>query len=79
MTSNYFSLQGELIFEQLIDAVRERNISLQMVENYPPKDRGDNEDGRSLLNMGWSGLGSGLLKAWARGLGYVGLGLGLGL
>lgn len=44
--------QGERIFELLKTAAERRLVSLRMVENYPPKDPGDNEDGKSLERKG---------------------------
>ncbi|KRZ69627.1 Phospholipase D3, partial [Trichinella papuae] len=43
---------GEKIFDQLLKAGTERHVRVRMVENYPPKDRGDNADGSSLASKG---------------------------
>ncbi|KAL1241875.1 5'-3' exonuclease PLD3 [Trichinella pseudospiralis] len=43
---------GEKIFDQLLKAGTERHVRVRMVENYPPKDRGDNADGLSLASKG---------------------------
>ncbi|KRY32501.1 Phospholipase D3 [Trichinella spiralis] len=41
---------GEKIFDQLLKAGTKRHVRVRMVENYPPKDRGDNADGSSLAS-----------------------------
>jgi len=43
---------GDDIFESLRKAGAERGIRLEAVENYPPKDRGDNEDADALVELG---------------------------
>ncbi len=45
-------LQGEEVFEDLVNAGRDRNVAIRMVENYPPKDAGDNDDGKGLQRRG---------------------------
>uniref|UniRef100_A0A914VZY1 PLD phosphodiesterase domain-containing protein n=1 Tax=Plectus sambesii TaxID=2011161 RepID=A0A914VZY1_9BILA len=50
--SHPFSYQGEEIFDLLVNAGRDRGVPIRMVENFPPKDRGDNEDGKSLARRG---------------------------
>lgn len=44
--------QGETIFNELVDAGNERGVEIRMVENFPPKDEGDNADGASLMRKG---------------------------
>jgi len=43
---------GDDIYDLLKKAGVERGIRLEAVENYPPKDRGDNEDASALSEMG---------------------------
>jgi phospholipase D3/4 len=43
---------GDDIFDSLQKAASERNVRLEAVENYPPKDRGDNEDVMALADSG---------------------------
>lgn len=47
-----FSQQGEQIFDALLEAGSTRGVSVRILENYPPKDKGDNEDGISLAKRG---------------------------
>lgn len=49
---NHNDFQGEEIFDLLVNAGRDRRVPIRMVENFPPKDRGDNEDGKSLARRG---------------------------
>lgn len=43
---------GEKIFDELVSAGRERSVNIRLIENYPAKDPGDNEDGKSLARRG---------------------------
>jgi len=43
---------GDRIFDLLKNAGLERGLKLEAVENYPPKDRGDNEDVDALSDLG---------------------------
>jgi len=43
---------GDEIFDRLKAAAIERGIRMEAVENYPPKDRGDNEDVSALADLG---------------------------
>ncbi|VDK42833.1 unnamed protein product [Anisakis simplex] len=47
-----FSLQGEEIFNSLLESGTEKGVQIRIVENYPPKDKGDNEDAASLHRKG---------------------------
>ncbi|CAD5222245.1 unnamed protein product [Bursaphelenchus xylophilus] len=51
-----FSVEGDLIFEELKQAGLGRNVNIRIVENAPSKDKGDNEDARSLQNAGVAAL-----------------------
>ncbi|CAJ0581119.1 unnamed protein product, partial [Mesorhabditis spiculigera] len=46
----HFSIEGDTIFQQLKE--RGAEIDIQMIESFPPKDRGDNEDGNILERLG---------------------------
>ncbi|KFD73191.1 hypothetical protein M514_04796 [Trichuris suis] len=46
------TFMGEQIFEQLLKAGTEKDVTIRMVENYPAKDPGDNADGWSLESRG---------------------------
>ncbi|TMS36497.1 hypothetical protein L596_003647 [Steinernema carpocapsae] len=50
--SQKYSVLGESIYESILKGGLERNVNIRMIENYPPKDKGDNEDGLSLQNQG---------------------------
>uniref|UniRef100_A0A1I8AP36 PLD phosphodiesterase domain-containing protein n=1 Tax=Steinernema glaseri TaxID=37863 RepID=A0A1I8AP36_9BILA len=50
--SQDFSTFGESIYESILRAGLERDLNIRMIENYPPKDKGDNEDGISLQETG---------------------------
>lgn len=43
---------GDLLFEQIVSLQKAKKIRIRMVENYPSKDKGDNEDGMSLERRG---------------------------
>ncbi|KAF8355064.1 hypothetical protein PRIPAC_96687 [Pristionchus pacificus] len=47
-----YSLEGDSIFELLMDRGLHHNLTIKMVENYPPKDNGDNEDAMMLHENG---------------------------
>ncbi|KAI6188106.1 Phospholipase D3 [Aphelenchoides besseyi] len=47
-----FSVQGEMIYDELQSAGLNRNVRIRVVENSPSKDRGDNADARSLHEQG---------------------------
>lgn len=47
-----YSSQGESIYELIKNAGINKKLSIKMVENGPSKDKGDNEDGRSLERHG---------------------------
>ncbi|KAI6235458.1 Phospholipase d-related [Aphelenchoides besseyi] len=47
-----FSVQGEMIYDELQNAGLNRNVQIRVVENSPSKDRGDNADARSLHEQG---------------------------
>uniref|UniRef100_A0A915IM17 PLD phosphodiesterase domain-containing protein n=1 Tax=Romanomermis culicivorax TaxID=13658 RepID=A0A915IM17_ROMCU len=50
---NPSTAMGEEIFRLLTEMkTKNRNVSVKMVENYPPRDLGDNEDGLSLEKRG---------------------------
>ncbi|VDO27643.1 unnamed protein product [Onchocerca flexuosa] len=40
-----YSDYGSKIHDALLDAGLKRKVRIRMIENYPPKDKGDNEDG----------------------------------
>ncbi|CAI4225617.1 unnamed protein product [Auanema sp. JU1783] len=42
--------QGDDIFRAIFDAGTKQNVNIKMIENYAPKDRGDNIDGKILEN-----------------------------
>ncbi|KAK0396893.1 hypothetical protein QR680_001901 [Steinernema hermaphroditum] len=50
--SQEFSVLGESIYDLILKAGLERDLNVRMIENYPPKDKGDNEDGISLQESG---------------------------
>uniref|UniRef100_A0A915A651 PLD phosphodiesterase domain-containing protein n=3 Tax=Parascaris univalens TaxID=6257 RepID=A0A915A651_PARUN len=50
--SQLFSTQGEKIFDSLLESGTEKGVFIRIVENYPPKDKGDNEDAASLEKRG---------------------------
>ncbi|GMT35767.1 hypothetical protein PFISCL1PPCAC_27064, partial [Pristionchus fissidentatus] len=47
-----YSPEGDHIFELLMERGLQDNLSISMVENYPPKDNGDNEDAMMLHENG---------------------------
>uniref|UniRef100_A0AC34R6X9 PLD phosphodiesterase domain-containing protein n=1 Tax=Panagrolaimus sp. JU765 TaxID=591449 RepID=A0AC34R6X9_9BILA len=47
-----YSAEGEAIYESIQSAGIDKKILIKMVENGPSKDKGDNEDGKSLENKG---------------------------
>ncbi|VIO86373.1 Uncharacterized protein BM_BM6716, partial [Brugia malayi] len=48
----WHSNQGSKIYDALVEAGLKRKIRIRMIENYPPKDKGDNEDGINLAKAG---------------------------
>ncbi|VDN93999.1 unnamed protein product [Brugia pahangi] len=46
----WHSNQGSKIYDALVEAGLKRKIRIRMIENYPPKDKGDNENGINLQN-----------------------------
>uniref|UniRef100_A0AAF5RT20 PLD phosphodiesterase domain-containing protein n=1 Tax=Wuchereria bancrofti TaxID=6293 RepID=A0AAF5RT20_WUCBA len=46
------SNQGSKIYDALVEAGLKRKIRIRMIENYPPKDKGDNEDGINFAKTG---------------------------
>lgn len=51
-SSANLSLQGEMVFDALLEAGLKRSLPIRMVENAVAKDKGDNEDGNSLYRRG---------------------------
>ncbi|GMT06949.1 hypothetical protein PENTCL1PPCAC_29123 [Pristionchus entomophagus] len=47
-----YSPEGDHIFDLLMERGLHHNLSIKMVENYPPKDNGDNEDAMMLHENG---------------------------
>lgn len=45
-------MQGDSIYKTLLTVGKSHAITIKMVENYPPKDKGDNADGVILENFG---------------------------
>lgn len=52
--SYFLSFQGDLMFDSLLHIGTSGKVNIKMVENYPPKDKGDNSDGIILQNNGLS-------------------------
>ncbi|VDM41039.1 unnamed protein product [Toxocara canis] len=50
--SQLFSTQGEKIFDALLESGTQKGVVIRIVENYPPKDKGDNADAASLERRG---------------------------
>lgn len=50
--SPLFSKQGNVIHDALLEVGLKQSMHIRMIENYPPKDVGDNEDGISFANTG---------------------------
>ncbi|CAJ0609368.1 unnamed protein product [Cylicocyclus nassatus] len=50
--NSQLSRQGDFLFDSLLRAGTTGNVNIKMVENYPPKDKGDNADGIILQNKG---------------------------
>ncbi|KIH59648.1 hypothetical protein ANCDUO_10111 [Ancylostoma duodenale] len=48
------SRQGDLVYDSLLHIGTAGKVNIKMVENYPPKDKGDNSDGIILQNNGLS-------------------------
>ncbi|EYB97877.1 hypothetical protein Y032_0136g1975 [Ancylostoma ceylanicum] len=46
------SRQGDLVYDSLLHIGTAGKVNIKMVENYPPKDKGDNSDGIILQNNG---------------------------
>ncbi|VBB27721.1 unnamed protein product [Acanthocheilonema viteae] len=44
--------QGRKIHDALVEAGLKRKVRIRMIENYPPKDKGDNEDGINFAKTG---------------------------
>ncbi|PAV61389.1 hypothetical protein WR25_05132 isoform A [Diploscapter pachys] len=47
-----YSAEGDYLYNLLLETGRKENIKIRMIENYPPKDKGDNADGIILQNFG---------------------------
>ncbi|VDP27553.1 unnamed protein product [Soboliphyme baturini] len=45
LITDFSSYKGRQIYDLLVEAKKKRGIEIRMVENYPSKDVGDNEDG----------------------------------
>ncbi|KAL3981900.1 hypothetical protein ACH3XW_44960 [Acanthocheilonema viteae] len=45
--------QGRKIHDALVEAGLKRKVRIRMIENYPPKDKGDNEDGINFAKTGF--------------------------
>ncbi|ETN70593.1 phospholipase D domain protein [Necator americanus] len=46
------SVQGDFVYDSLLHVGTTGRLNIKMVENYPPKDKGDNADGIILQNKG---------------------------
>uniref|UniRef100_A0A915PSX2 PLD phosphodiesterase domain-containing protein n=1 Tax=Setaria digitata TaxID=48799 RepID=A0A915PSX2_9BILA len=50
--SSIILCQGSKIHDAVLQAGLKRKVLIRMIENYPPKDKGDNEDGISFAKLG---------------------------
>lgn len=46
------STEGDSIYNQIMEVGKGGNVQIKMIENYPPKDKGDNADGEILQGQG---------------------------
>lgn len=51
-SAKYYSVEGDAIYNTLMSVGKSRKVNVRMIENYPPKDKGDNADGVILENFG---------------------------
>ncbi|CAD6194991.1 unnamed protein product [Caenorhabditis auriculariae] len=48
----FYSNEGDSVYDSILKAGKAGKAKVRMVENYPPKDKGDNADGIILQNFG---------------------------